>query len=84
MSALLAIFVMVVLALILVLAPGMLVNLLLDRFAETPEGFIKASIGDELTWGISLFFWLCVASWGYDRVQKLKAAQQQHQQQQRR
>lgn len=79
MSAVLAIVIAVFLAVILVLAPGMIVNLMLDRFAEDPQGFIEASIGDKLTWGVSLFFWACVGSWGYDRVQKLKALQQQQQ-----
>lgn len=49
---------------LILLAPGILVNYLTDRLPSHPHGlaFVAASARDWLTWVISLFFWGgCVA-----------------------
>jgi len=47
------------LVLLIVLAPGMLVNYFTGRLPGHPHGtaFIHDSAGDWVTWVISLFFW---------------------------
>lgn len=72
----------IAMVIILALAPGMLVNLMLDRFADAPDGFIMASMSDKPTWYVSIFFWTCVYVWGRERIQRWRAHQQQPQQNQ--
>lgn len=70
MAGLLAVVAVIFIILILILAPGMLLNLMLDRFADTPDGFIKSSINDEMTWIVSAVFWFVVIVWGTRRYKR--------------
>ena len=70
MAGLMAVLAVIAIVLILLLAPGMLVNLMLDRFIDSPDGFIGASIRDKPTWIVSAVFWFVVIVWGTRRYQR--------------
>ena len=70
-------FLAIVMVIILALAPGMLMNLIFDRLSDAPEGFIMASMGDKPTWYVSIFFWVCVYTWGRERIHAWRRAIQQ-------
>lgn len=70
MAGLMAVVAVIAIILILLLAPGMLVNLMLDRFVDSPDGFIGASIKDKATWIVSAVFWFVVTVWGTRRYQR--------------
>lgn len=69
-AALMAVVAAIAIVVILLLAPGMLVNLLLDRFADSPDGFIGASVKDEATWIVSMVFWTGLVVWGRRRYKR--------------
>ncbi len=45
------------LAILIILAPGLLLNQILGRFQHAPHGFLDASIRDWLTWVVSMAVW---------------------------
>lgn len=63
----------------LALAPGMLLNLILDRFSDHPDGFITASLTDTTTWIVSAAFWGVMYVKGKERLERLVLYLQQKQ-----
>lgn len=71
MSIIIAVvFTVIVLTLLLVLAPGMLVNMLFDRFSDDQDGFIVASMKDSFTWIFSGGFWALMYTLGKQRIER--------------
>jgi len=57
------------LAILVILAPGLLLNCMIGRFHNAPKGFFDASVRDWPTWVISISTWaLLLFLWS--RVQK--------------
>lgn len=75
-AAMIGVVMLLIAFLLLMLAPGMMVNLLIDRFTDDPDQFLVRSFGDKPTWLISALFWLGVGAWGYRRVKVWQSHQQ--------
>lgn len=78
---LMAVVLAVAVIVMMLLAPGMLINLIFDRFAEHPDGFVMASMQDYFTWVASLSFWGAVYIKGKERVDRFVVHVQRLQQQ---
>jgi len=68
---LLLIAVIIAAIIIVILSPGFLVNWMMGRFKDDPDGFILASAKDWQTWVISLSTWMCLVILGY-KIKKTK------------
>lgn len=62
---------MVAAVVMLALAPGMLVNMIFNRFVDHPDGFITASLTDMTTWMVSAAFWVVMYVKGKERLERL-------------
>lgn len=70
MAALLGIITVVMIFLVLLLAPGMVFNIMLSRFAGSADGLIIESIKDVETWLISAVFWFIAVVWVSRRLRR--------------
>ena len=52
-----AIAAVVIIVLLVILAPGLSLNLIIGRFKDAPNGFLEASAKDWKTWAVSLSIW---------------------------